>query len=118
MYYLLYIKFKIKGEIMDSQLKRGILTICIIQLLTTKDAYGYDIIKFLQNYFYDTEESTFYAILRRLNKDGLTDIYYIESPHGPKRKYYKITNTGKEKLNNYLSSWHEIERIFSDIGIL
>ena len=82
---------------MDSQLKRGILTICILQLL---------------------EESTFYAILRRLNKDGLTDIYYIESPHGPKRKYYKITNTGKEKLNNYLSSWHEIERIFSDIGIL
>ena len=95
---------------MDSQLKRGILTICILQLLTTKDAYGYDII--------NTEESTFYAILRRLNKDGLTDIYYIESPHGPKRKYYKITNTGKEKLNNYLSSWHEIERIFSDIGIL
>ena len=47
---------------MDSQLKRGILTICILQLLTTKDAYGYDIIKFLQNYFYDTEESTFYAI--------------------------------------------------------
>ena len=83
---------------MDSQLKRGILTICILQLLTTKDAYGYDIIKFLQNYFYDTEESTFYAILRRLNKDGLTDIYYIESPHGPKRKYYKITNTGKEDV--------------------
>ena len=50
MYYLLYIKFKIKGEIMDSQLKRGILNICILQLLTTKDAYGYDIIKFLHHY--------------------------------------------------------------------
>ena len=102
---------------MDSQLKRGILNICILQLLTQKDMYGYDMIKILQNYFDDTDESTLYAILRRLNKEGLTDQYYSESPHGPKRKYYKISDKGKECLDNYISSWHEIESIFSELGI-
>ena len=56
---------------MDSQLKRGILNICILQLLKQEDRYGYDIIKILQGLFPDTDESTIYAILRRLNKGGL-----------------------------------------------
>jgi len=103
---------------MDSQLKRGILNICILQLLKKEDRYGYDLIKMIQNYFTDTEESTLYAILRRLNKEGLTDMYYSEISHGPKRKYYRITDKGNEILNEYISSWKEIEKIFSEIGIL
>lgn len=102
---------------MDSQLKRGILNICILQLLKQKDMYGYDMIKILQKYFCDTDESTLYAILRRLNKEGLTDQYYSEFSHGPKRKYYKISDKGKQCLDNYISSWHEIENIFSELGI-
>ena len=103
---------------MDSQLKRGILNICILQLLVQEDRYGYDIIKIIQGFFTDTEESTLYAILRRLNKEELTDMYYSEKSLGPQRKYYTITDKGKECLNNYISSWHEIEKIFSELGIL
>lgn len=102
---------------MDAQLKRGILNICILQLLKDNDRYGYDLIKILQNFFTDTEESTLYAILRRLHNEGFTDMYYSEISHGPKRKYYKISDKGKELLSNYITSWHEIERIFSQIGI-
>lgn len=103
---------------MDPQLKRGILNICILQLLMKEDRYGYDIIKIVQKFFTDTEESTLYAILRRLNKEELTDMYYSEQSLGPKRKYYTITDKGKECLNDYISSWHEIEKIFSDLEIL
>lgn len=103
---------------MDAQLKRGILNICILQLLKQNDMYGYDLIKILQAFFTDTEESTLYAILRRLNQEGLTDMYYSEISHGPKRKYYRISDKGRESLDNYISSWHEIEDIFSKIGIL
>lgn len=103
---------------MDSQLKRGILNICILQLLKQEDRYGYDVIKILQNFFTDTEESTLYAILRRLNKEGLTDMYYSEISHGPKRKYYRITDKGEECLNDYIESWHEIKNIFSELKIL
>ncbi len=103
---------------MDAQLKRGILNICILQLLKQNDMYGYDLIKILQAFFTDTEESTLYAILRRLNQEGLTDMYYSEISRGPKRKYYRISDKGRESLDNYISSWYEIEDIFSKIGIL
>lgn len=103
---------------MDSQLKRGILNICILQLLSQRDRYGYDIIKILQSFFPETEESTIYAILRRLNKENLTDMYYSDVSQGPQRKYYKITDVGKKHLDEYLNSWREIENIFMQIGIL
>ena len=50
---------------MDSQLKRGILKMCILQLLKEEARYGYDLIKTMQVFFADTDESTLYAILRR-----------------------------------------------------
>lgn len=103
---------------MDSQLKRGILKMCILQLLKEEARYGYDLIKIMQTFFTDTDESTLYAILRRLNKEGLTEMYYSDISHGPKRKYYNISDKGIEVLNNDISSWKQIEKIFSEIGIL
>lgn len=103
---------------MDAQLKRGLLNICILQLLKQEDRYGYDIIKTLQVFFPGTEESTLYAILRRLNKEGMTEMYYSEISHGPKRKYYKITGSGEECLKNSISSWHGIINIFTQLGIV
>lgn len=103
---------------MDAQLKRGILNICILKLLESEDCYGYEIVKTMQQYFIDTDESTLYTILRRLNKEGLTDIYYSDISNGPMRKYYSITDLGKAHLEEYISSWKHIEEVFSQIGIL
>ncbi|MCM1103695.1 MAG: PadR family transcriptional regulator [Clostridium sp.] len=102
---------------MDAQLKRGILSMCILQLLK-EDRYGYDLVKLLQEFFPDTEESTLYAVLRRLNKEGLTDMHDSEISHGPKRKYYRISKKGEERLKDYIASWSEIEKIFGRIGII
>ncbi len=102
---------------MDSQLKRGILNICILQLLKEQDRYGYDIIKILQKFFADSEESTLYAILRRLNKEGLTELYYSEISHGPKRKYYKITDKGNAYLQESVLAWQKIGKILEKLGI-
>lgn len=103
---------------MDAQLKRGILNICILKLLETEDRYGYEIVKTMQQYFKDTDESTLYTILRRLNKEGLTEIYYSDISNGPMRKYYSLTYLGKTHLEEYISSWKHIEEVFSQIGIL
>lgn len=104
---------------MDAQLKRGVLNICILQLLKKKDRYGYDILKRMKEFFPDTEESTIYAILRRLNHDGLT-IQYLGtgSANRPTRKYYKISPKGEEALDEYTTSWHSIEKIFYELGVL
>lgn len=103
---------------MDAQLKRGILNICILKLLETEDRYGYEIVKTMQQYFKDTDESTLYTILRRLNKEGLTEIYYSDISNGPMRKYYSLTDAGKTHLEEYISSWKYIEEVFSQLGIL
>lgn len=103
---------------MDSQLKKGILNICILQLLKENEGYGYNIIKTMQEFFPETTESTLYAILRRLHKEDLTEMYYSDISNGPQRKYYRLSEKGKKCLNEYTDSWHEIEKIFFKLGIL
>lgn len=102
---------------MDAQLKRGILNICILQILKQGTSYGYDIIKTVQKYFPETEESTIYAILRRLNKEELTTIEYSDISNGPQRKYYKLSPKGDEQLKDYISDFAEINEILAEIGI-
>ena len=94
---------------MDAQLKRGILNICVLKLLENESMYGYELVKTIQQYFRDTEESTLYAILRRLNKEGLTDMYYSDVSNGPIRKYYSITELGRKHLKEYIDSRTLIE---------
>ena len=101
---------------MDSQLKRGLLVMCILKLLE-EERYGYDLIKIMQNYFPGTDESTLYGILRRLNQDSYTELFHRDVTHGAKRKYYKLSPRGKEALDEYISSWKEINFILNDIGI-
>lgn len=102
---------------MDAQLKKGVLDICILSLLSREEKYGYEIIKEIQPYFEDTDESVFYAVIRRLNKSGLTDIRYSEESNGPVRKYYSLTDLGKETLRKYKSSWKYIEAIFKQLNV-
>lgn len=103
---------------MDAQLKKGVLDICILSLLSKEKKYGYEIVKTIRPYFEDTEESTFYAIMRRLNKSGLTEVHYSEESNGPMRKYYSLTDLGKEYLTEYKKSWAYIETVFEQLNIL
>lgn len=75
-------------------------------------------VKTMQQYFDDTDESTLYAILRRLNKEGLTEIYYSDISNGPMRKYYFITDAGKKYLKEQVDSWKYIELVFAQLGVL
>lgn len=103
---------------MDAQLKRGVLNICILQLLKKEDMYGYDILKLMKEFFPETDESTIYAILRRLNQDGLTTQYLNNVSNRPTRKYYRISEAGEEALEEYIKSWNHIEEVFHGLGIL
>lgn len=100
---------------MDAQLKHGILPFCILKLIQRKDQYGYNIVKKIQQYFKDTDESTVYTILRRLYKEGLTETYLGNVSNGPSRKYYRITAQGEERLRDYVQSWKEIMAIMEQL---
>lgn len=102
---------------MNSQMKRGILEMCILYQFLSDDYYGYDIMVKMKIYFPEVKDSTFYVILRRLNAEGYTEIYYGEESNGPQRKYYRITEKGKKYLEDSVESWRQIRDIVGELGI-
>ena len=91
---------------MNTQFRKGVLEICVLTLISKKDMYGYEIVQNISKVI-EVNEGTIYQILRRLTKEGYFDTYILESNEGPARKYYKITEEGKENLHRLKSEWNE-----------
>lgn len=103
---------------MDAQFKKGILEMCVLYIIRDNAMYGYDVMKSMKRYFPEVNESTFYAILRRLHADGNAEITSgVAESGGPTRKYYRITDAGQETLRTSIESWKRINNIVSDFGI-
>lgn len=98
---------------MDIQLKRGMLDVCVLSALLREDSYGYKIIKDLQPYI-EISESTLYPILRRLEGSGALSVYSAEH-NGRLRKYYAITQSGKERIQEFLEEWKGMLAIYEYI---
>ena len=80
---------------MNTQYKKGVLELCVLSLLTRRDCYGYEISEYLSGHI-DIADGTVYPILRKLKADGLLTTYLQEESGGPPRKYYKLTELGRE----------------------
>lgn len=99
---------------MDAQLKRGLLEVCVLAALKEQDSYGYRIIKDISPHI-EISESTLYPILKRLESGGCVTVYPTE--HGGRlRKYYRITEAGKRRLQEFLEEWKEVMEIYGFIG--
>lgn len=97
----------------DPQMKKGLLDICVLSVLKREDSYGYQIIKSVSPYI-EISESTLYPILRRLESAGCLESYSVEH-NGRLRKFYHITVKGIEQLRTFMSSWDELMAIFEFI---
>ena len=98
---------------MDTQLRRGILEVCVLRALAQGDSYGYQIIKDTSQYV-TLSESTLYPILKRLESAGSLTVYSVE--HGGRlRKYYSITQEGRQRIGDFLAEWHEVMRAYNYI---
>ena len=100
---------------MDDQSKKGILEMCLLLKLAKKDYYGYELMKEMNLLFPDVNESTFYAILRRLKKEGFAVQYQGEVSGGPARKYYKLSPGGERELDKKMQSWEELCEIVEQL---
>jgi PadR family transcriptional regulator, regulatory protein PadR len=98
----------------DVQLKRGVLELCVLALLTDGDSYAYEIASRLAAEI-DMGEGTIYPLMRRLQADGLLADYLGDSPAGPPRRYYRLTDGGRARLQQQVASWsafaNSIDRI-------
>ena len=102
---------------MTTQLKKGIIEICVLKVISQKDMYGFEIIELLNDKL-QTNENTIYPLLRRLTKQNLLENYEKKSNTGAPRKYYRITSKGVETLQNYLVEWEtfikEVNKILEE----
>lgn len=98
---------------MDAQLKRGMLEACVLAVLNCGDSYGYQLVKDISSAI-EISESTLYPILKRLEGANQLTVYTVEH-NGRLRKYYKITEFGKEKLSNFSNEWKEVVAVYEFI---
>ncbi len=91
-------------EAIQVQLKKGVLELCVLALLSRQDSYAYEIASTLAEGI-DMGEGTIYPLMRRLQTDRLVETYHVESPSGPSRKYYRLTEAGKASFTSQRSAW-------------
>lgn len=98
---------------MDTQLKRGILEVCVLKALQKEDSYGYRIIKDLSPAV-TLSESTLYPILKRMEQGGCITEYAV-AHNGRLRKYYQLTPLGQKRIDDFLIEWEEVRRAYDFI---
>lgn len=95
---------------MDMQLKRGMLDVCVLAAIKSEDSYGYKIIKDLKPCI-ALSESTLYTILKRLESAEMLTVRTAEHD-GRLRKYYRITDAGRRRIEEFRSEWAEMLSIY------
>ena len=98
-----------------AQMRKGVLEFCILSVLKVKDAYTSEILETLKEAKLLVVEGTIYPLLTRLKNDGLLIYRWEESTSGPPRKYYGLTDEGKEFLNELSSTWNELSNAVNTI---
>ena len=91
-------------EAIEVQLKKGVLGLCVLALLSRGDSYAYEIASHMAEAV-DMGEGTIYPLMRRMQSEGLVETYLVESSSGPSRKYYRLTDAGHASLAQQKAEW-------------
>lgn len=94
---------------MNTQLKKGVLEMCVLSQLARRDQYGYELTETISASM-SIATGTLYLILKRLKDDELVETYLVESSDGPARKYYHLTEKGRKAEKNQREEWLEFIR--------
>jgi PadR family transcriptional regulator PadR len=93
-----------------TQFRKGFLELCLLNLLTEGESYGYEIVQRLKSVSVLTvTESTVYPILSRLRKEGHLSVRSEPSPGGPPRRYFSLTRMGKAHLREMNAYWDDLD---------
>ncbi len=104
-----------KEENAKAQMRKGILEYCILSILARGDSYAPKILAELKQAQMLVVEGTLYPILTRQKNAELLTYRWEESPQGPPRKYYSLTDTGREYLAQLDAAWEELVEQIKEI---
>lgn len=95
----------------DTQLNKGVLEGCVLKLLERDFLFSGEIVgKMRASGFSDFSEGTLYPLLLRLEKDGCFEVKRVPSPNSPPKKYYKLSEAGRQKLDTFFAQWQELSQ--------
>ena len=97
-----------KLENTQVQMRKGILEFCILHIISRGEVYASDMLEELTSARIIVVEGTLYPLLTRLRKAGLVEYKWVESSSGPPRKYYTLTNEGREFLLKLDDTWGDL----------
>jgi PadR family transcriptional regulator PadR len=103
-----------KLENTKAQMRKGILELCVLSIISTEEMYPSDIIKKLKESKLIVVEGTLYPLLNRLKNAELLTYNWKESNAGPPRKYYSITEAGTTFLTSLLDTWTELKHAVNE----
>jgi len=95
-------------EAILSQLRKGVLEMCVLKQLSRGDSYAYEIGQTLMSEV-GMAEGTIYPLMRRMAEEGMVSTYMIQSDAGPSRKYFRLTQLGHDTLARQLDEWAAFE---------
>lgn len=90
---------------MNSQFKKGVLELIVLLSVDKKDMYGYELVSEVSKVV-NVNEGTIYPLLKRLTNEHYFETYLEESTEGPPRKYYRLTNLGRQQKQSLLTEWN------------
>ncbi|WP_077616252.1 PadR family transcriptional regulator [Caenibacillus caldisaponilyticus] len=103
---------------LKSQLLKGVLEGCILAVIAREEVYGYELsVKLAEYGLTFVSEGSIYPVLLRMQKEQLISGILRDSPNGPKRKYYRLTEKGHQALEEFKENWMDmkaaVERILN-----
>lgn len=96
--------------------RRGLLDLAVLSCLRSGRLYPAEIRDRLASTPFATREGTLYPLLGKLRRDGLLDHEWVESEHGPPRKYHGLTDAGSARLAELDAYWHELTTTLRTLG--
>ncbi len=99
-----------------SQLRKGLLEFLILDIVSSGDVYVADIVERLGRTDFATREGTLYPLLSTMRREGLLDYDWRESAAGPPRKYYRLTDLGRDHLAEFRAYWAALTSLIEELG--
>ena len=106
--FVLYKEIIMTIENTKAQMRKGILELCVLSIISQKEAYPSDILNKLKEAKLIVVEGTMYPLLSRLKNADLLSYEWKESTSGPPRKYYKLTKEGQSFLEGLNETWDDL----------
>jgi PadR family transcriptional regulator, regulatory protein PadR len=103
----------------DKEILKGSIDILLLTIISKRDTYGYEIIQELKKHSkneYNMSQGTLYPALKRMEKKEFIESYWGESETGMRRKFYRITVSGRSELKRKLTAWEQITNLINACG--